>query len=118
MAVKFRAGQKLVSAVDTTAVIALTEPQMLALMRRWIVEERPNISAEALDQVDVIFRPLLSKPSGQAGVGLVGNGPALFVVSPACGISARRYRPVQPRNASGPLLHPRARGGNRRGRSI
>ena len=39
-------------AVDTTAVIALTEPQMLALMRRWIVEERPNISAEALDQVD------------------------------------------------------------------
>ena len=39
-------------AVDTTAVIAPTEPQMLALMRRWIVEERPNISADALDQVD------------------------------------------------------------------
>ena len=44
------------------------------------------------------------------------NGLAPFVVSPAYEISARRYRPVEPRNASGRLLHPRERGGNRRGR--
>jgi hypothetical protein len=38
--------------------------------------------------------------------------------SPACEISAYRYRPVGPRKASGRLGHLRERGGNRRGRSI
>src|SRR5215469_12952213 len=38
-------------------------------------------------------------------------------VSPACEISARRYRPAAPRNARERLGHPRERGGNRRGRS-
>jgi hypothetical protein len=39
-------------------------------------------------------------------------------VSPACEISACKYRPVEPRNASGRRGHPRERGGNRRDRSI
>jgi GNAT superfamily N-acetyltransferase len=36
---------------DTSAITELTEDQMLNLMGRWITEERPAISAVALDQV-------------------------------------------------------------------
>jgi GNAT superfamily N-acetyltransferase len=38
--------------VDTRAVIELSEEQMLTLMRCWLIEERPDTSAEGLDQVD------------------------------------------------------------------
>jgi GNAT superfamily N-acetyltransferase len=38
--------------VDTRAVIDLSEEQMLALMRRWLIEERPGTSADRLDQVE------------------------------------------------------------------
>ncbi len=38
--------------VDTGSVVALSEEQMLALMRRWLAEERPGISAAGLDQVE------------------------------------------------------------------
>jgi GNAT superfamily N-acetyltransferase len=38
--------------VDTGSVVALNEEQMLALMRRWLMEERPDISAAGLDQVE------------------------------------------------------------------
>jgi GNAT superfamily N-acetyltransferase len=38
--------------VDTSSVVELSEEQMLVLMRRWIAEERPSISAVGLDQVE------------------------------------------------------------------
>ena len=37
--------------VDTAAVVELTEDEMLGLMRRWLLEERPGTSAQGLDQV-------------------------------------------------------------------
>jgi len=38
--------------VDTSSVVQLSEEQMLALMRRWVAEERLDISAVGLDQVE------------------------------------------------------------------
>lgn len=37
--------------VDTSAVVELSGPQMLDLMRRWDIEEHPGISNDALDQL-------------------------------------------------------------------
>jgi GNAT superfamily N-acetyltransferase len=37
--------------VDTSAVTALSEEQMLALMRQWHVEEHPDISVDGLNQL-------------------------------------------------------------------
>jgi GNAT superfamily N-acetyltransferase len=38
--------------VDASSVVELSEEQMLVLMRRWIAEERPEISAAGLVQVE------------------------------------------------------------------
>jgi hypothetical protein len=46
----------------------------------------------------------------------INNGRHFSRLSPACEISAYRYRSVGPRNASGRLGHLWERGGNRRGR--
>jgi GNAT superfamily N-acetyltransferase len=38
--------------VDTSSVVELDEEQMLALMRRWIAEDRLDVSAAGLDQIE------------------------------------------------------------------
>jgi GNAT superfamily N-acetyltransferase len=37
--------------VDTSGVVELGEDQMVDLMRRWLSEERPGVTSDALDQV-------------------------------------------------------------------
>jgi GNAT superfamily N-acetyltransferase len=40
-----------VRGIDTSRVVELSETQMLALMREWLLEERDGISEDSLDQV-------------------------------------------------------------------
>ena len=64
-------------------------------------------------EVEQAERPIMGRQRTFAMAS--GGAPA---VSPACEISARRYRLVEPQNASGCRGYPRERAGNRRVRSI
>ena len=59
--------------VPTDAVVELTEPQMLGLMRQWISEERPGTTEETLDQVEEYNRRE-GRIHDEARFGVLGKG--------------------------------------------
>jgi GNAT superfamily N-acetyltransferase len=65
---------------DTSEVTELTEEQMLILMGRWIIEERPAISAEAQDQVQERNRRE-TRALGERRFGFVGRDDAPLAVT-------------------------------------
>ena len=66
--------------VVPSSVVELSEEQMVALMQRWLVEERPGVTAEALEQV-ATYNAREGRLWNERAFGVLGGGGSAVAVT-------------------------------------